>query len=277
MPLLLALLFIAGCSTTGNRSVSAGSPVALYLKGQPGSTSESRYHSSSRILTYTGGQLVKDRKEAVDFTVWNNVVAADPDAGFLQVRQTTISKEGPVKLHDLAFPELNETIEYVVRSTGEVLKAGKFPQSSIFFVPSVPIPKTEVKPGDTWVLEHVWRSSRDGVPLKLEILAILKQLVKCDGDDICADLEISGHVELVLPPEASEARFSSKLWGRMLFGLGRGDVLWSQTRSVEDVIHEKGRVIVNSCMISELKTSNQYKTPKGCEPIEEPITAVPVL
>jgi hypothetical protein len=257
--------------------LGGGKAVELRLKGEPGALTETRYHSKSRILTYADSQLRRDRLETVDFLVQNRVVATDPASGVLRVQTTTVNKDGPVPLHDLAFPELLETIDYVFRPTGEVLMAGPFPPSSIFFVPSVPIAKEKVQVGDTWVLEHVWRSSRDGVPLKLEILAILKDLVKCEGKNTCADLEISGHVNLVVAPDAAKALFISKLWGRMLFSIERGDVIWSQTRSLEDVRHPGGRVLVNSCMTSEMRLGAEYRASRGCEPAEEAVSELPKI
>lgn len=275
LSLIFSLAFTACAS--GPRSADNGQEIEIRLKGVSGALSETRYANRSHILTYADGQLVRDRNEAVDFVVANEIMQGDPRSDMITFYSTTVAKDGPVALHDLAFPEKNETIDYVVKETGEILKAGPFPQSSIFFVPAVPIPKDRVKVGDTWSLEHVWRSSRDGVPLRLEILAILKDIVKCEGTKQCADLEISGHVNLVLPPDAADARFSSKVWGRMLFSLDRGDVLWSQTRSLEDMSHSKGRILVSSCMTSELKSGGGYRAPKGCDPVEQAVTKIPSL
>jgi hypothetical protein len=272
----LFVLLLSACASSGGVSGSQDA-VTLLLKGKAGTESDTRYSSSSHVLTYTDGQLIRDRNETVDFVVRNKVQRYEPQLGVVQFQSKTISKDGPGSLHDLAFPEMGEVIDYAVKSSGEVLMAGPLPPSSLFFVPSVPIPKEPVQVGDVWVLEHVWRSSRDGVPLRLEVAAILKDIVKCDGGGRCADLEISGHVRLVLPPDSKDARFISKLWGRMLFSLERGDVIWSQTRSFEDISHSKGRVTVNSCMTSEMKIGGGYRTPHGCEPGDVPVLEVPKL
>jgi hypothetical protein len=273
----IVLLLICG-AILSCRSVSKSSsePVQIRFRGEPGKESETRYANNSRILTYNDRQLVKDRTEGVDFTVLTKY-QAPPQGGDVAYTSTTIEKDGVMELHDLAFPEKGEVIDYVIRSTGEVLKAGRFGPQSLFFVPSFPIPKESVSTGDTWTMSHVWNSAREEVPLKLEVVAILKGLVACEKASQCADIEISGHVDLGIPPSDPSSRFSSKLWGRLLFSLDRGDVIWSETRSREDMVHENERVAVTSCMVSELKTGKAYRLKSDCEPKEEPVTQIPSM
>lgn len=273
----LLALGIAGCSTAKKgEEGSPASAVEIRFKGRPGQAYEAKYYSSSRILTYSENQLVKDRIEAVEFTVKNEVKAYDPDAGTVTFVNTTIEKDGVVPLHDLAFPEKGEVIEYIIKSTGQVLKAGDYPPQSLFFVPAMPVPKDKVQIGDTWPLEFIWASAREGIPLKLEVTGILKDIVSCNAGHRCADVEVSGRVGLANPALA-QARFESRLWGRMLFDLDRGDVTWSQTRSREEMVSKSDRILVSSCMISETKSISGYKTKVECEPKEEPVTAVPRL
>ncbi len=251
--------------------------VDIRFKGQPGKTYEARYYSSSRILTYSESQLIKDRTEAVDFTVKSEIKSFDPAAETIGFTTTTIKKDGVVPLHDLAFPEKGEVIEYLIKSTGEVLKAGDFPSQSIFFVPAMPIPKQKVQVGDTWPMEFVWASAREGIPLKLEVIGILKEVKSCNNGHTCADVEISGHVNLLINPDAANAKFVSRIWGRMLFDLDRGDVTWSQTRSREEMTTKTDRVLVSSCMVSETKSEKGFRTKVECEPREEAVTQVPSL
>lgn len=273
------LLFISavllGCSTAG-KSRPGGESITLLFNPKPGTQTETRYFNTSRVLTYSDAQLVKDRTESVDFTVASQVKKADEKENTLHISTTTVRKDGVVPLHDLAFPEKGEVLDYIVKTNGQVLKAGKFPPTSIFYVPSVPIPAGPVQVGDTWTLEHVWNSARDGIPLRLEIAAILKDIVTCEKTKKCADLEVSGHVNVMLQPN-SPAKFESKIWGRMLFSLDRGDVIWSQTRSREEMAYGAERVSVNSCMISEMKDGANPRTKLECEPKEEAVLKVPSL
>lgn len=275
----LAVTF-AGCATTSTSSAPSGPPpppVTLEFKGKPGEVNETRYYSNSRVLSYQQDQIVRDRTDGVDFTVKSHVTSFDPVKKILKYDAKTVRKDGTVELHDLAFPELNEEIDYVIRSSGEILKAGRFPRHSLFFVPGLPIPDHPVTVGDTWTLEHSWLSAKDGIPLQLEVVAIFKDLVKCDNGKLCADLELSGHVKLSTPPTVQGSRFSSRLWGRMLFSVERGDVVWSEMRSREEMSVQGDRMLVTSCMISETKLSASFKTKFACEPNELPVTKVPKL
>lgn len=270
---------LMGCASTGGAGGAARleGPVTIEFKGIPGQTVETRYFSHARILSYGDRQLLRDRSESVDFTVSTHFADYDAKNKLLRFEARTVRKDGTVPLHDFAFPELNEVIGYEVRSTGEVLKAGSFPSQSLFFVPSLPIPDKPVSVGDTWGMEHTWTSAKDGIPLRLEVVGILKNIVKCDGGKHCADIEISGHVSLLKEPTAKGARFDSRVWGRMLFSLERGDVVWSEMRSQEEMGVQADRMVVSSCMVSETQLGAKYKTEFNCEPGEKPVDKIPSL
>jgi hypothetical protein len=275
-------LLVCGCASTGGGGSSAsqakagGPAVPLEFKGKPGETSETRYYNTSRSLIYEDKQLLRDRIETVDFTVQTRMEAFDEAKKILKFRVKTIAKDGTVDLHEMAFPELNEEIDYIQRGNGQILKAGSYPPQGLFYVPSLPMPAEPVSVGDTWTMEHQWISSRDSIPLKLEVVGILKDIVSCDKGK-CADMEISGGVSLAAVPTIPGARFSSRLWGRLLFSLERGDVLWSEMRSQEEMTIPGSRTVVSSCMVSEMKSGGKLRTKGQCEPSEAPITTVPRL
>jgi hypothetical protein len=271
--LLIALSFV-GCATTGPKG---GLPKAVTIEfhGKPGELTRTHYYSNARILSYQDGQLLRDRTEGVDFAVDTHVTAFDPAKKILQFQVRTVTKDGTVELHDLAFPELNEQLLYTVRTNGEVLRVSELPPTSLFFVPALPTPKGPVTIGDTWTMEHSWISSKDGIPLQLEVVAILKDIVACEKNEICADIELSGHVNLVAMPTAEGARFQSRLWGRLLFSLARGDVIWSEMRSNEEMGAKTDRMAVRSCMVSEMKIgAPQIKF--ECNPNDDAVGKTPV-
>lgn len=264
-----------GLAAAESGSSTSGKGIEIRFKGEPGKSFEAKYFSTSRILTYSDRQLVKDRTESVEFTTKTDIKAFDGEKQTIEFTNTTIHKDGVVPLHDLAFPEKGEALDYLIKTTGEVLRVGDLPPQSIFYVPSMPTPVGRVEVGDTWPMEHLWASSRDGIPLRLQVVAILKSLTTCNGHK-CADVEISGSVKLAVAPDRT-AKFESRVWGRMLFDLERGDVTWSQTRSREEMMNLADRVVVNSCMVSETKGDKGYKTKLECEPKEEPVSSVPSL
>lgn len=269
---------LAGCtSIAGKSNVNLPKSVVLEFKGKPGETTDTRYYSNARILSYEDGQLVRDRAESVDFTVASHVSEYDPKSKTIAFDVTTTRKDGTVELHDMAFPELNEQIDYVVRGNGDVLKAGHYLPQSLFFVPSMPIPDRAIEIGDTWTMTHTWYSARDAIPLQLDVMGILKDIVPCETNKVCADIEISGHVNLVEKPTTIGSQFKSRLWGRLLFSLERGDVIWSEMRSEENMAIPGQRSAVRSCMISETKMTGDYKSAFACNPNQDEVTKTPKL
>jgi hypothetical protein len=271
---VLAAGISSGCSTLSRGFAGAGQAMRIEVKGSPGTSTETRYYSNSNVKTFSDGQLLRDKQEIVDFTTVTQIKAFDPLEKVLTFSVRTTEKDGTVQLNDLAFPEKFEVIDYMVRTDGSVLKAGKHPPQSLFFVPSLPVPKEEVRVGDTWVMEHTWFSSREGIPLRLEVVGILKGIIPCAGK-YCADIEVSGGVKLVKVATAESARFESRVWGRLLYSPDRGDIIWSEMRSQEEMAVDSDKFTVLSCMVSESKISAKYKTKLECAPAVAPVDVVP--
>ncbi|MGE0526700.1 MAG: hypothetical protein AB7G93_09000 [Bdellovibrionales bacterium] len=251
--------------------------VTIAFRAQNGAVTDTRYYSSSWTRGFTQDQIVRDRTEVVEFAVRSRVLAVDTSANTYRVNVRTIQKDGTVDLHALAFPELNEELEYVIRGDGAVLKAGNYPSQSIFFVPAMPVPHHPVRVGDTWTMKHSWLSAQGGIPLTLDVVGILKDIVSCDGRSVCADVEVSGHVRIEGLQTKPGGQFENRVWGRMLFGLSRGDVIWSEMRSAEEIRSEGDRVVVNSCMVSEVAIANSRRTAPSCDPKEQPVEKVPQI
>lgn len=273
--LILMATTLCACSSA-TKSADPGHPIELEFKAKAGESAETRYVSNSRSLVYEDKQLLRDRTESVDFTVQTYYQGFDPTNKLLKFKVKTISKDGQVDLHEMAFPELFEEIDYIQRSTGEILKAGNYSPQGLFYVPSLPMPHGPVQVGDTWAMEHTWVSSRDAIPLRLEVIGILKGIVPCEKKQ-CADMEISGGVNLVAVPTIPGAKFESRVWGRLLFSLERGDVMWSEMRSQEEMTIPGSRTVVSSCMTSEMKAGEKFKTGFACDPKDAPVTTTPKL
>jgi hypothetical protein len=273
---------LVGCTsgrlkTEQAEKVDSIKTVTIELKMKPGTRFDTHYFSNSFIRNYSDQQLVREKHEAVDFTTLTAGVDYNSNLKLLRYKMRTIAKDGQVDLHELAFPEKNEEIEYVVRGNGKVIKAGPYAPDSLFFVPALPVPDHPVEVGDTWEVDHEWRSAREKIPLRLETVGVLKNIVKCEGDKVCADIEVSGGVKLAIKPNAVGARFNSRIWGRMLFSVERGDVIWSEVRSEEEMGSGNDRVLIQSCMLSETKLGSSYKTNLNCEPGEVVVKGVPQL
>ncbi len=232
------------------RELKAEGPVQLKLKGEKGGQTKTRYFSHSHILTFENSQLVRERDEVVEFSILNKYTDVNPSNGDISFVSTAVDKDGSVALNDLAFPEVKEKMEYILTTTGEVLKAGEQPVNSVFYLPPVPLPKSEVEVGDTWELTREWIGKNNGIPLQVKVVAILKSLVDCEGKT-CAVIEVSGNVG-VLADEVLASRFASELQGYVLFSIDKGDVLWSRIQSTETLQLPDDSSKVVSCMSSVL-------------------------
>jgi hypothetical protein len=90
----------------------------------------------------------------------------------------------------------------------------------------------------------------------LDLVAILKGAKPCYTGQTCLDLEISGKVLVAADPQRPDVRFDGRIWGRLLFNLERGDVVWSETRSQEEMVVGKERMEITSCLHSRLQGPN---------------------
>jgi hypothetical protein len=109
-----------------------------------------------------------------------------------------------------------------------------------------------VRVGDTWESESEWISLKNGIPLKVGIVGILKNLYEC-GPETCADIEVSGAVE-ILGMKKADVSFLSEISGRILYNIDQGMPLWSLIRSSEDLRLKESRTAVQGCVTSRMKT-----------------------
>jgi hypothetical protein len=265
------------CAALKTSSKSAGGgPVTIVIKGGPGQQDITRYYSRSHITGYEGAQKVREKDEIVEFRVSEKVTRIDANKNLITVKAATISKDGTVDLHDLAFPEAGEEIEYTFTRQGEVVRAGDYPLDSVFYIPPVPLPKGPVEIGDTWTMDHGWVGMNSGIPLGVHLVSILKGIQSC-GPGRCADIEVSGHVEVAgMTKKGTE--FKSTIWGRMIVAVERGTVLWSEIRSREKMTLPDSRTEIQSCMVGALETPKEWslKVPgKVCELSDGPVAVLP--
>lgn len=272
----LALSACAGKSgspdsaSTAEKPVKSDKGIDLVLKGHLGDESQTFYHSQSAVENFEDGQKVRDHQELMDFIVLTKVAEIKNDQ--FTIRTTTIDKDGTSALHDYAFPELHETIDFIYTKKAMVVSADPFPKESIFFLPPISLPDQPVQVGDTWTMNHAWISSSQGLPLSLDLVTIFKDLVSCGEFGKCADLEISGRIDIVNEKFQHAVSFDSHLWGRMLFSLDRGDVVWSEVRSHEVFKAQSTEVRVMSCMVSKMQGKSGKLEKQSCEPSLKAVT-----
>ena len=134
----------------------------IHLKSEEGRVENIKYFSHSKIKSFEEQQLIREKDEIVEFLVESKSLASDQ--GNIRNILTTLEKDGLVDLHDLAFPEVKERIEFVFKPNAEVLYAGSYPKSSVFYVPPLSLPSDAVKVGDTWEMQRSWISMKNNIP-----------------------------------------------------------------------------------------------------------------
>lgn len=260
--LLCAILLGVGCAHRGGiakngtvtpfKKINISEPVELKLKAERNDVEENQFRSETIMNYYSNGQIIRSKEDKVDFIVESKTANVMGDNIFYEVK--TVKKDGFVDLNELAFPELDQEYGITVKDNGEVLRAGTFPKTSIFYVPLISLPKQKVKVGDTWEMAHNWKSSGNHIPLKLELVSILKGYYNCYGSQ-CALIELSGVIRL--DGDVKGLTYKSDIRGHIFFDMDNGRILWSATKNVEDLQGHLDKTAVESCFFSLLKKSHR--------------------
>lgn len=276
LPILVSCGTLQGQKTYFVPKDQGETPISLRLNPQVGNTTVTDYHSHSHVEVFQDQQILRERDEIVDFSVQDQIEAVHLDGQSFSQRVKILKKDGHVDLHSLGFPEENEELLMTLSLKAEVIRAGDYPKNSIFFVPPISLPKNPVAIGETWVLDKEWVSQANGIPLKLELVSVLKGVYQCDGDpEGCADIEISGMVKM-MGLNQKKVQFQSEVRGRHFFALSKGLMLWSVVKGQESLMTETNLLKVRSCM--SLRIQNSELAPTGSLPIKcEPVYDMPTV
>lgn len=245
--------------------------VTLKLKADPNSRERVMYFHRSHSQSFENQELRHQREETLEFTSQAETIKVDPEKDQFTQVITVLKKDGNASLRDFAMPEVGEKLEITADSRGRIIKSGDYPQNSIFYVPPVSLPQDPVKVGDTWVMNANWLSLTEMVPYKLEMVSILKGFWTC-GSDQCAEIEVSGAVGFEGP--LSQAMAFNSIWrGRLLFAMNAGTIVWARTESEEQLVADKVRRTVDSCLESVLIEPAALKLngldKPACEPLQK--------
>lgn len=257
---IIAFPFLVHCASVGT---TAGPRFELVVKGSP--SIDTIYFSDSKTQIIKNGELADSQDETVIFKVRTETTKIDEKNKSVFQKQTTLTKQGGSKLNEMGFPELKQSISFVYSPSGEVLKAGDFPKTSLFYIPAVPLPDRPVAVGDTWETTYKWIGLSNNIPLEANILTIFKGLEKCD-DGNCALLEVSGEVK-IMGFASDKSDFRSEIKGKILYALEQGEVWQSHVQTAEVLISGKNRVQVFSCVIGEKQKEKEgIKDTPICDP-----------
>lgn len=261
------LLAATGCAHRGishnETPITLKSPTVFEISGEKGYHERQKYYYIAHEKTYEGKQIAHEHHEVTEFTVENEIVATSHDPQWIEVKQKTIEKSGPADLNPMAFPEHGETIIFRYGKSGEVFKAGTFPEFSIFYVSPMPLPKTPIQVGDTWKYQTSWIEQNQGLEMSMDLVGTLKGTLSCYQNEICLDVEYSGNI--MLPEKIQDAlKFRGSVVARFVFRPRNFSVLRSEIRNKESLSRDDNKMEMQSCIVSELVTP-QNKT-LNCTP-----------
>jgi hypothetical protein len=176
----------------------------------------------------------------------------------------TTAKTGTGDLHDFAVPELGEKLEVVIDEYAQVYKAGDYPKDSVFYLPPVSLPKDAVTIGDTWVFKGQWITLTNRVPLEIETVSILTDVIPCERG-LCAVIELSGEVK-IFGVDLKEFNLSSRVRGVLIFSIDLGAIVWSHVISEQSLISQGIRAESKSCLASTLLKPEWKKLREQAQP-----------
>jgi hypothetical protein len=239
-------------------------PVSMKLVGVVGREEISSNCSVSVSKSFSSDQILHKRVETVDFKTRMLTKTILENSGNLIQILNIISKKGTSSLHDLAYPELGEEIEFEFTPSAVVKHAGMYPKSSLFFVPPLPLPSRAVRENDNWELKSGWISEVGGLPLNLVMHAKFIDQKPC-GEHMCMNIGVEGVVHLRADIEKKNG-FGHAVSGRFLFEPVAGLLSWSEFVSDEHLQTEGAQAEVHSVLRSELVSPQGYRTVSREEP-----------
>lgn len=280
--LFLALLFSlisVSCVTIFFESyspISIEKPIYLRLGAQQGRTEVVRYTSAAHIRTYNKKGFEKLEKEHVNFDAESETVLVDVGLARIYTLITSKNKKGNINLNDLAFPADGKSLAFTFYPNGEVLNVQGFSKESIFYVPSISLPLKKVSAGDTWNMKRSWIGSKSGITFTLSLVSILKSFYSCGKLGRCADIEISGEVNIE-DVDQNKMDFKSEIKGRFLFSVDKGTVIWSSVNSFDSLKAKDSEFKVETCLESLLIAPEKMNIsiPTSCSVTRKGLSPLP--
>lgn len=284
---LCANVFVSCSSLT--KSMHLTKPQSIELKNEiliehssvKANVEKQKFLSISKSKTLENSQPIKDKIEEVEFVSSLTTIEADPQKKIYTYKVETSDKNGTVNLSELAVPEPGEVMDLVLNANAEVLKAGQYPRESMYFVPSVSLPKKAVKIGDTWENEYTWLSASNALPIKLNLTSILKAAYAC-ASQTCLEIEISGQISI--PKNIYQnTSFESEILGRMILLSHNASIVWSKVYNRESTQIGNLEVEVQSCLMAKQIESKENYWPWAddadweCDPEKNKVPKIPGL
>ncbi len=191
-------LFLVSCASTPKTEIFPKSEIkgafSLGAESLMGNSFTTQHYYKSEMEIEKKNTPKKNEVEWAEFEMHRKTVGV-VDSGEIQFQKWITNKKGDAGLHEMGVPEEGETLLEVVDPTGQPLYVKSYPRESIFYLPSVSLPKTKVKPGDKWTYKGSWKGLKSGLPFNVVVRSKLKGWVDCEGQ-LCAHVLINGEVRL---------------------------------------------------------------------------------
>lgn len=267
--LTFSALVLASCSLSQKET---NRPISLRFEGLKGHKDIYSVHSQTLVENISPDKLLHQKIDMVEFDVQTEIAKINSKNSTIEVTSRTVKKEGHLNLHDMAYPELDETINYVFDKQGRVLRAGDHASDTIFYIPPLPLPATDVRVGDTWTYEKEWKTQQSLVPMKLQLVMILKKIINCYRNEKCVEIEWSGNVT----PTEGGLPIESRIVGYTLYRPKTGSQIWTWSRNEEKLKLQGVNMTVSTCVHSILKSEKSKINPYAkqapvCDPANSSI------
>jgi len=226
-------------------------PLKLEVRGEEG-RKELTHHCSTAVSSYYDRQALRRQKiERVEFKTDTLIGKTDPKTHDLFQLIATVEKDGAIPLHDLAFPEVGEQIDFIFTPTGQVVKAGNAPKGSLFFVAPLPFPEKPVVVGSKWRDVAKWKSLNNSMQFTAVTDSEVTGQKPC-GISQCVVVRVTGEVHMPEKVERSN-HFKHRLGGTYLYEPLKGILVWAEFASTESIMSGGDKVEVVSRLRSALE------------------------
>ncbi len=251
--LITFFVFCSSCSTLPLEKSNDVRPENIELSLIMGNRNIDKYKTSSRIKVYALGKeksskLIEKKLEFSEFSL-NRKTLFVGDNGQVQFNYWVTELQGDIDLTAMGFPLQGKILTKIINKKAEVLDVKGFPKETVFYLPKIVLPKTAVKPGDTWVYKGRWRNLKTGWPFKVDLKLKLKSWFFCGGLK-CAYIVYTGQVSLPEDSPLKKAILKSKIKGEFVYAPIGHQFIWSYSNSVETFLSKSKRIEVKSCMAS---------------------------
>lgn len=249
----LAFIFFSGCSSISLKKMQISEPKELEISIISGSLNVESYKTVSRIKVHAidknkNKKLTEKKLEISSFNLNRQAISVIED-GQAQFKYWVTGLQGDVDLTNMGLPPEGKSLLEVVDKKAKVVAVQGFPESTIFYLPKIALPKNAVKPGDEWSYTGSWRSLKTGWPFQVDLDLKLISWVSCGGLR-CAHIKYSGKISLPEDNPLKKAKLESSINGVFVYAPVGHQFMWSYSESVETFISSSKEVSVKSCTAS---------------------------